>query len=325
MNIDRGKESFTDDEIASVRQQLKDFKDANGHSWKDLEKLIGDTSGAVLSAFVNATYNGDNRNTAWKINRFFVAEEARAQQSLVMPVVPGFRMTKTAQMMTAQMRWAHEGEISTIMGNPGLSKTATIDQYVGTNPNVFKITGCAAIRSVAPVLTAIAQAAGRDVKLWRTSSILYQNLVARLTGIRALIIVDEAQHLRDDALDQLRAIHDQTKCGLLLAGNHAVMGRMDQDGRAVSFAQFQSRVSWPQTYLNALPEDIAMLLDAWEVENAREREFLGKVAMMPGALRNLTQVLKMATLDARSTEEDRTLSHLTGAWQQLRRQQQIAA
>ena len=83
------------------------------------------------------------------------------------------------------------------------------------------------------------------------------------------------------------------------------MGRMDHDGKAVTFAQFQSRVSWPQTYLHPLPEDIAMMLDAWEVENARERAFLGKVAMLPGALRNLTQVLKMATLDSRSTEEDR--------------------
>lgn len=325
MNIDRGKESFTDDEIAAVRQQLKDYKAANSLSWKDLEKLIGEQSSATLSAFVNATYNGDNKNVAWKVNRFFLAEEARAQQAIVMPVVPGFRMTRTAQMMTAQLRWAHEGEISAIVGNPGLSKTATIDQYTGTNPNVFKVTANPAVRSVAPVLGEICKAAGRHVKLWRTPHVLYQDLTARLAGLRALIIVDEAQHLRDDALDQLRAIHDQTGCGLVLAGNAAVLGRIQQGGRLVEFAQINSRVSWPQTYLHPLPEDIAMLLEAWDVENPREREFLGKVAMMPGALRSMTQVLKMATLDARGTEEERTLSHLKSAWTQLQRAQSIAA
>lgn len=325
MNIDRGKESFSDDEIAAVRQQLKDYKAANGLSWKDLEKLVGDQSSAVLSAFVNATYAGDNRNVAWKVNRFFVAEEVRAQQSVVMPVVPGFRMTKTAQMMTAQLRWAHEGEISAIVGNPGLSKTATIDQYAGTNPNVFKITANPAIRSVLPVLGEICRAAGRDVKVWRSSHGLYQALTARLSGLRALVIVDEAQHLRDDALDQLRAIHDETHCGLVLAGNAAVLGRIQQGGRLVEFAQINSRVSWPQTYLHPFPEDVAMLCEAWGVENARERDFLGKVAMLPGALRSMTQVLKMATLDARGGDEERTLSHLKTAWTQLQRAQSIAA
>lgn len=320
MNIDRGKESFTEADIAGVRQQLWDHKTTEGLSWTDLERLIGDVAGSTLSAFAGDTYKGDNAAIAWKVNRFFVAEESRREQSLVMPVTPDFRLTRTAKLMMAQLRWAHEGEIAAIVGNPGVSKTSTFDRYCSTTPNAFKATMSPATRTVGPMLAEVARVTGRHVPRSANANTLFQELVIRLTDIRALIIIDEAQHLPDVSLDQLRALHDKTGCGLVFAGNATVLTRIQGGARQAEFAQIYSRVSWPQTYLHPLPEDVEILCDAWEVPKGKERDFLARVASLPGGLRSLTQTLKMATLAARSTEEDRTLSHLKAAWTQLSRQ-----
>lgn len=320
MNIDRGKESFSSDEIAGLRKLLWDHKTGEGLSWTDLERLIGDVAGTTLSAFANDTYKGDNAGIAWKINRFFVAKEARDAQAMVMPVTPGFRLTKTAKAMMHQLRWAHEGEMAAIVSNPGLGKTATFDQYCGSTPNAFKATMSPATKAVGPMLAELNRVSGRIVKKSVNANAQFQELVIRLTDIRALLIVDEAQHLTDVALDQLRAIHDRTGCGIVLAGNPTVMTRIQGGARLAEFAQIYSRVSWPQTYLQPQPEDVEILCEAWGIQSPREREYLAKVASLPGGLRSLTQTVKMATLAARSTEEPRTLSHLKSAWAQLSRQ-----
>ncbi|NBB51472.1 AAA family ATPase [Rhizobium sp. CRIBSB] len=320
MNIDRGKESFTEEEIALVRQQLWDHKTTESLSWTDLERLIGEVAGTTLSAFANGTYNGDNQKVAWKVNRFFVADETRRAQTLVMPITPGFRQTRTARQMTAQLRWAHEGEMAAVVGDPGLGKTATFDQYCAITPNAFKATMTPATRAVGPMLAELARVSGRMVAKSANANALFQELVIRLTDIRALLIIDEVQHLSDVALDQVRAIHDRTGCGVVLGGNRTVLTRIQAGARHIELAQIYSRVSWPQTYLKPFPEDVEILCDAWDVPRGNQREFLAKVASLPGALRSLTQTLKMATLAARSTDEERTLGHLKTAWTQLSRQ-----
>lgn len=321
MNIDRGKESFTDEEVVGLREQLNEYKRYEGKSWTDLEKLIGDVAATTLSAFANGTYQGDNRNIAWKVNRFFVAEEARAEQALIMPVAPGFRFTKTARMITQQLRWAHEGEMAIVVGEPGVGKTAAFDQYCATTPNAFKATMSPATRAVGPMLAELNRAVGCRVKSQAHVSALYQTLVDRLDGLHALLVVDEAQHLSDQSLDQLRSLHDRIGLGVVLAGNRMVLTRVQGGARLSEFAQLYSRVSWPQTYDRPEREDVMVLCDAWSVGTDKEREFLVKVASLPGGIRSLTQTLKMATLAARATEEERTLSHLKSAWQQLSRQQ----
>lgn len=320
MNIDRDKADYTLEDVAAVRQQFNDYKKAEEASWQDLCDRIGSAAPSTLSAFAMGKYQGDNRKLAWTINRFFVAEEARQAQALMMPITPGFRMTRTAEKITAQLRWAHQGEVVVVVGNPGLSKTSTVDRYCATTPNAFKATMSAATRAPGPMLAEIARSTGRVIKNRSNMNMVYQELVQRLDGLRALLVIDEAQHLSDAALDQVRALHDRTGCGLALVGNHTVLGRIQAGVRSPEFAQIHSRVSWPQTYLTPEPQDVEILCDAWEVPPGQQREFLAKVASLPGGVRSLTQTLKMATLAARSTEEDRCLSHLKAAWTQLSRQ-----
>ena len=316
MNIDRGKESYSPEEVEEVRARLVAHKADDSLSWPELARRIGDVADSTLSAFSTGKYQGDNQLVAWKVNRYFLAEEARREEALNAPVVPGFCMTRTSRQMMAQLRWAHGGEMVAIVGNPGLSKTSTFRHYCHATPNAFIATMNPATRAVQPMLQEVLRASGGSGKS-AVAATLFSILTDRLKDVRALIVVDEAQHLTDVALDQLRAVHDRLGCGIVLAGNATVLTRVQGAARQAEFAQLSSRVSWSETYLKPHAEDVSILLEAWQVKHPREREFLSKVADQPGALRLMTQVLKMATLQARGEGEERSLSYLRDALQQL--------
>jgi hypothetical protein len=78
MNVDRGKESFTPEEIEGLRARVLVFKAEQSLSWPELAKRT-DVAGGTLSVWATGKYNGDNAGVAYKVNRFFLAEAGFAQ------------------------------------------------------------------------------------------------------------------------------------------------------------------------------------------------------------------------------------------------------
>lgn len=316
MNIDRGKDSFTDLEVATLRDQLRAWKDFEDMGWEPLAKLVGDVGGSTLSAWVNGTYKGDNRSIAYKVNRFFLAEEARRDQELLAPIVPPYQVTPTSRQMTAQLNLARRGKLVVIGGNPGVGKTATFDQFCAVTPNAFKATMDPANRSLTSMLHAVLKACGVQTKYSGRAFHLVEAIVDRLIGMNAVIIIDEAQHLDEDALEQLRAIQDRVRCGLCLAGNPEVMKRILRGAKTAAFAQLHSRVAWPASYPKPTEGDYDVILKAWGIEKEAQDRFLRKIANESGGLRTIAQVMEVATLTARATDEEVTLSHIRDAYLQ---------
>ncbi len=132
----------------------------------------------------------------------------------------------------------------------------------------------------------------------------------KVVGRQGLFLIDEAQHLSERALEEIRAIHDDTGVGVALVGNREVLTRIEGAGRTAAFAQLYSRVSIRHVFGQPETEDVA---------STSERAMLRKVALKPGGggLRSLTKTLELATLLAQQAGEDRVLDHLEGAWAQL--------
>lgn len=315
MNVSRSKESFTEEEMQELRNRLGAYKVDQGLTWQQVGDKVG-VNKVTVQLFVSNKYGADNRDLAYKTFRFFLAEEASAQMALQAPLVPSFKWTPTAKAMTRQLRWAHRGKISVITGDPGVGKTATFRQYLEDTPNAILVTADKATTGVTGILLAVLNASGNVSRLGGRAYTLKMLILERLRPLNALIIVDEAQHLDDDAVEMMRAIHDELGCGLVLAGNTEVMRRVQRGARVPAFAQLHSRVSWPQNYKRPSDADMDIILTAWGVTRPDEKAFLQNIGALSGGLRAITMTLEMATLGASATEEPRVLGHLEETYNQ---------
>jgi DNA transposition AAA+ family ATPase len=321
MNIDRGKTSFTDEEIQHLRERLAEYKAYWSLSWQSLGQKVG-VPGGTLSQWVPGKYAGDNAEVARKVNLFFLAEAEREELELQAPIVPGFQHTQTSRRIHSQLRWAQRGKMTVIVGAPGVGKTAAARQYQASTPNVALATMSRHCRAPSSMLREIMNAAhGRETRNFGTNlQDLFHVACDYWEGRGGLIITDETQNLQDDALELLRALHDAVGVGVAMMGNATVLTRVQGGARRAEFAQLYSRVSLSATYERPDAADVEVLLNAWNVAHPLERKFLEALAAQPGCLRTITQVLELATLTAQQGDEERTLEHIKYAWQAHGRQ-----
>lgn len=319
MNVDRGKETFALEEIVDLRAKLDEYKRLNGYSWSTLAQKTGVAAGTV-SQWVPGTYKGDNQAIAAKIHRFFLHQEAQDELERDAPIVPPFQPTPTSRRVMGTLSWSHRGKFVVIVGDPGAGKTAALDQYVATNPNCWKVTASPSKSRINAMLLALVQAQGAKGRQFGASATLAAMVRERVEHRRSLIVVDEAQHLASDALEELRAIHDETGVGLALCGNREVLTRVEGAARQAAFAQLYSRITLRLILPGPDPQDVDVLLAAWGVEAPKEREFLRNLALKAGGggVRSLTATLEYATILAQQeAEEPRVLEHLKTAWTAL--------
>lgn len=319
MNVDRGKESFTPEEIAELQQRTVRYKEINGFSWSAMGYKMGIPTG-TLSQFAPGTYKGDMAAIAAKVHRYFLHAEIQDELARDAPIAPDFQPTRTSGRVIGTLAWGHRGKFVAIVGDPGTGKTAACDQYVATNPNAWKATSSPSKSRINPMLLSLVHAMGARGRQYGSSSVLSGMVREKLDGRRGLIIIDEAQHLAAESLEELRAIHDDTKVGLALVGNREVLSRVEGAAREAAFAQLYSRISLRLVIAAPAAGDVATLLDAWDVRTPKEREFLEKIALKPGGggVRSLTATLEYATILAQQSEDEpRTLDHLRDAWTAL--------
>ncbi|MDP1967153.1 MAG: AAA family ATPase, partial [Reyranella sp.] len=245
MNIDRGQTHFTPAEIDDLRQQLADFKAANGYGWQRVAQLTGVAAG-TLSGWVPGTYNGgkihETHAITAKVQKFFLHQESQRQLDREVAIVPAYQPTKTARRIHACLTFAQRGKIAAIVGDPGVGKTAALAQYAATGTNVWQVTMSPSTASLNAALLALMRAMGAR-RLGGASEAISVMIRDKVAGRGGLFLIDEAQHLSERALEEIRAIHDDTGVGVALTGNREVLTRIEGAGRTAAFAQLFSRVS----------------------------------------------------------------------------------
>lgn len=295
-----------------ARTWLNAHKEETGQSWPQLGNLTG-TSPSTLSLFATGKYTGKNDAIADKVNAFRARLTSQAEIAADAPIVPGWYDTPTASRLTSLLRWAQSGEIVLIVTTPGIGKTKVAERFEANDPNVWLATMSPSTAGVATMAIEVGEALGLGT-IKGSPQQMSRQIKARVKGKAGLLIIDEAQELTDKALNELRSWHDQTKVGIALMGNENVVGQID--GRKSALAQISSRFSIRHVQVSPMPGDLEALLDAWQISEAEQRAFLGKIGALPGALREVTHTIKIAAMAAFGAGQSLTLAHLRDAARQ---------
>ncbi len=306
------KIKFTQGALEALRVRIKEQKEAGNHTWKVLAGMMG-VGESTLEAFSRGTYRGDNQALAEEIAKWFRTEEEQELFGHHL-LVPGFVPTTTAKYVQGILTFAKLGNMATIMGEPGVGKTMAIADFSRHHSHVFVVTASPLFATPNAFMGKVLEAMNMSLggrSGWHLSDRIRKVLRARKDP---LLCIDEAQHLGEKMLEELRSIHDDTGCGIVFIGNREVTRTVDGT-RTANFAQRASRIGKRADLTGPMGHDVKLLLEAWDVVDAREAQFLTDIAMRPGggALRQMSKVLEQATIVANAEKVKRSLAHLKDA------------
>lgn len=295
-------EELSAEQLADLRERLRLIVDEDKTLSQARLAREADISSATLSQFLGGTYQGSQQNVARKLLGWLGVQEERNSAGK-MPEGPDFVPTPTSAKIKSVLQYAHmAGDIALIVGGAGLGKTKMIQRYAAMTPNVWHVELTPATGSVLTCLQEIALAMGlRD--LTNSAAFMQRAIFTKVRDTNGLLILDESQHLTVQALDQVRAINDQTGIGLVLCGNERVYQQMTGGNRAPYLDRLYSRVGKRLVLRKAAKGDADAIVQAWDIEDAKCREQIRHIAELPGALRVLNKVLRLAAVYAKANNK----------------------
>ncbi|EPX7742839.1 AAA family ATPase [Escherichia coli] len=298
--------------ISDIRAGLRTLVENEETTFKQIALESGLSTGTI-SSFINDKYNGDNERVSQMLQRWLGKYHAVAE----LPEPPRFVETQTVKQIWTSMRFASLTEsIAVVCGNPGVGKTEAAREYRRTNNNVWMITITPSCASVLECLTELAFELGMN-DAPRRKGPLSRALRRRLEGTQGLVIIDEADHLGAEVLEELRLLQESTRTGLVLMGNHRVYSNMTGGNRTVEFARLFSRIAKRTAINKTKKADVKAIADAWQINGENELELLQQIAQKPGALRILNHSLRLAAMTAHGKGERVNEDYLRQAFREL--------
>jgi DNA transposition AAA+ family ATPase len=262
---------------------------------------------------LNSRYAGNNEKIEEKVRIWLHSQKSFAAAKVAMPEPLRFVHTRSAKKFLSALEFAQAmPDVAVIVGAPGTGKTTACVQYKATHPNVWHLTAEPLISACGPVMKYLREAVGLpEMETYRIPHAMQM----KIQNTQGLIIVDEAQHLSTEALDQLRSVHDRCGVGLALVGSEELWRRVDGGGRKAAFAQLFSRVGIRVAVGRSSVRDIEVLLDAAGIHDEKQRAVLKTIGQKPGALRGIVKTLRAARKVAAGAGEALGEQHILQAWQ----------
>ena len=294
-----------------LRLEFTEARDADGLSNTSLARVLGVGKGS-LSEWLNAKYRGDTPALEQKIRDWL---EARARKG--MPRSPDFFDTATARRIITTLEYTRDtGDMAIVSGDAGVGKSTAARYYQRTVPHVTVVTITPVASSAQAVMHRLAEAL--DLPIGGNLVRLQGFLCHELRRHRSLVIIDEAQHLRTRALEQLRSLHDATKCGLVLMGNTLLPGRIQGGTRSAEFAQIFSRIGLRCRLGRSQAADIEAQIEAWQITDPSAKRSLMAIGKHHGGMRAVDKTMRIASLLAEKSEGGVVSStHITRAWENI--------
>ncbi len=284
---------------------------ANNWSKAEAARRIGMAEG-TFHQWLSGSYAGrfDTMNT--RVAQWLAAVEEMEGLAASIPESPPFFETRTsAEIINALLYAQMLPELAVITVAAGMGKTVTCEHFRDSRPHVFIATMSPNTRTVHGMLTEIAAAVG---VVQHNPAKLHRAIGERLqrNGRKTLLIVDEAQNLCDQAIDQVRGLLDQNRCGIALVGNEEIYTRFTKRQDGPAYAQIKRRFGKRLRRAHPYPEDIEASIDAWGVTDPAARKLLTGIGNKPGALGQIDKTMRLAGQMAAGAEITERL--IRAAW-----------
>lgn len=310
-------ETITPDEFDGLRAEVRAVMAAENLS----QKAVSDESGipyGTLTAWMGGTYKGRVADKAADVQRWLETRRENSRVRSTIPDAPPFVATPTANAILGICSFAQAApDFAVIVGGAGLGKTTALEEYKRRSSNVFLATMEPCLGPVNKMLGELADVMGLDE---RQPARVSRVITKQLRGTKSLLIVDEAQHLSTQSLDQIRTFQDKAGCGVVVAGNEAVLAKLQGNSKVPDprFAQLYSRGGMRTVLSKPKGEDIDCLIRAWGIDTAtKEAGMLRTIARKSAALRGMTKAMRLASMMASTTGETLSVQHIRAAWSQL--------
>lgn len=191
-----------------LKEALSDFNISQNRAAKEMGY-----SGSVISQYLTGTYAGDSVAVESAITKWI----ARKTESASKKHVPVIETTAMKQVSRA-LRLAHdEADIALIVGDAGSGKTTSATAYAAENSRT-----CILLKCYGMSRRVLTQEIAKKLNL-ETHRVSYDRLVSSVSETlresNTLVILDEADLLRDDAIEFCRRlVNDLGESGLVLIG-----------------------------------------------------------------------------------------------------------
>lgn len=291
---------INDDDIEDIRLWANAYREATNPPmpWARFASQVG-IGQSTLEAFVKGTYQGKKATQARKLFQYRQTIEAQTKRQEKLPINPGFFETETSIRLEGLLLMAHEGRITAAGTGPGTGKTMSIREYKQKAPNCYIATMRPSTQRVLPMIQQVQRAMGMPGLQARTRD-ASQMVLDKLVDRKALLVIDEANYLSIEALEELRAWHDETGVGLALFGNEELIAMIESGRKSDQLARLNRRISHSHVQKVPTEGDVETFCDAWGIEQVDIRGYLRRIALTPhaGGLGECQQLIEAASLIA---------------------------
>lgn len=279
-------------------------------------KARSDIPEGTLSQWFSGKYGGryDNQNEKIQLWLDSEANKAPLAQSNNTHV---YIETAVSRRIYEALTFAQTlADIVVIVCDAGLGKTETSKHYKRKNPNVFMVTMSPHSQTAHGMLLVLASTLG-----------VFQNNPGKMVqpigdalsnGGKGgtLLIVDEAQNLKDEAINQLRHFSDNYDVGIALVGNSEVYDRFKKQERGPSHAQMRSRIGMRVEQSKPTEADLDLYINSWGIDDPKATHFLKGVGQKEGHFRQIKKTIVLANILASGDKKALSYKHLNAAWKQ---------
>lgn len=267
--------------VMTLSQKVETFVKANKEVTKaQIARSIG-ISPAQLTQFLKGEYKM-SEETKEKLELYVMNYAQRRDRKRLKEPFVMMKQAKSVFFVADECR--AEREMGLIYGHPGTGKTRALQEYSSKTPESVLI-------EVEPEVTVrnflwdLADAVGADRA--RSKVDTTKSIVKRLKMRDAVILIDEAEHLKTEALEHIRRIWDFTGTPVIMAGTEVLLKNLM--GTRGDMAQLYSRVGLKWITKPIEGDEGSLLCEAWGIDPALGPVVVG---MTGGNLRKSAKLIK---------------------------------